>query len=140
MDLAPLAEPALLPEAVAAALAVRPAGPQPPTQALAEALRARRRLLLVLDNCEHLLPACAALAETLLRACPHLAVVATSREPLGVAGETVWRVPPLAVPEARQRPAVPPAADGDGSPRRLLARTRCGCSSSAPGCSGRSSR
>ena len=52
----------------------------------------------MLDNCEHLLEACAELAEALLRACPEVAVLATSREPLGVAGETDWRVPPLALP------------------------------------------
>src|SRR5206468_1811929 len=56
-------------------------------------------VLLVLDNCEHLIYACAQLTETLLRACPSLAVVATSREPLGIAGETTWRVPSLGVPD-----------------------------------------
>ena len=52
----------------------------------------------MLDNCEHLLDACAGLVGALLEACPHLRVLATSREPLGVAGEQVWRVPPLALP------------------------------------------
>ena len=55
-------------------------------------------MLLVLDNCEHLLGACAGLVDALLRACPALHVLATSREALGLAGETVWAVPPLAVP------------------------------------------
>jgi len=82
VDLAPLAEPALVPEVVASSLAIRRSGQQLLTVALIEALRPRS-LLLVLDNCEHLLPACAELAETLLRACPHLEVMATSREPLG---------------------------------------------------------
>jgi predicted ATPase len=59
-----------------------------------------QRLLVVLDNCEHLLDACARLAHALLRACPHLGLLCTSREPLGIAGETVWRVPSLPVPAA----------------------------------------
>ena len=56
-------------------------------------------LLLLLDNCEHLVDACAALVDALLRACPALRILATSREPLRIAGELVWRVPPLDLPE-----------------------------------------
>jgi predicted ATPase/transcriptional regulator with XRE-family HTH domain len=97
VELAALEDPALLPETVAAALGVQTVEHRPLVDALAEFLRSRH-LLLILDNCEHLVPACAALAETLLRACPHLEIVATSRETLGVAGETVWRVPPLSLP------------------------------------------
>ena len=78
-----------------------PGRPLPAT--LAEALRPKR-LLLVLDNCEHLLDACARLADELLRACPHLTVLATSREALGVAGEAPYRVPSLAVPGPDARP------------------------------------
>ncbi|CAN5791636.1 BTAD domain-containing putative transcriptional regulator [soil metagenome] len=59
---------------------------------------ADRRLLLVLDNCEHLVAAVAELVQSVLRACPGVRALATSREPLGVSGETVWRVPPLAIP------------------------------------------
>jgi predicted ATPase len=68
---------------------------------LREALRARE-LLMVLDNCEHLLDACAGLAEALLHACPCLRILATSREPLGLAGETRWRVPSLSLPPPDQ--------------------------------------
>ena len=96
--LAPLADGALLPAAVAGALGVA-TGQGAPLAALVDALRGRR-LLLVLDNCEHLLDACAALTETLLAACPGLDVLATSRESLRVDGETIWRVPPMAVPAA----------------------------------------
>jgi transcriptional regulator with XRE-family HTH domain len=96
LDLAPLADPDLLPQVVAAALQVRITSPQPVTEALIAALRPRH-LLLLPDNCEQLLPACAGLLETLLRACPHLAVLATSRESLGIGGETVYRVPPMRV-------------------------------------------
>jgi predicted ATPase len=58
-----------------------------------------RRCLLVLDSCEHVINACTEVAERLLRACPSLNLLATSREPLGCPGETVWRVPPLAFPD-----------------------------------------
>ena len=68
---------------------------------LVEALKARD-LLLLLDNCEHLVRACAELVERLLRTCPHLRVLATSQEPLGVSGEIVWRLPSLAVPSISQ--------------------------------------
>ncbi|WP_081607605.1 protein kinase domain-containing protein [Rhodococcus triatomae] len=64
-----------------------------------------RQLLLVLDNCEHQVEATAALVEPLLRTCPGLNVLATSREPLGIAGETVLRVPPLTMPETETEPA-----------------------------------
>jgi predicted ATPase/DNA-binding XRE family transcriptional regulator len=102
-ELAPLADPGLIPQAVAAAVGVElePGGlpEEAPTEAVAGALRAKR-LLLVLDNCEHLVDACAALAEALLEACPGVRLLATSREPLGCAGEAVVRVPSLAVPPA----------------------------------------
>jgi predicted ATPase/DNA-binding NarL/FixJ family response regulator len=64
-----------------------------------------RRTLLVLDNCEHLVEACAALAQTLLRACPQLRILATSRESLDVPGETRFAVSPLSIPDPEERPA-----------------------------------
>ncbi|HZS92103.1 MAG TPA: tetratricopeptide repeat protein [Chloroflexota bacterium] len=97
VECAPLADSALVPRAVAAVLGVRGTAGQPLLATLAVAL-ASRRLLLVLDNCEHLIGACARLAETLLRACPHLRILATSREPLRLPGEVTWRVPSLALP------------------------------------------
>ena len=99
VDLAPLGDPELVPQTVAAQLGVREQPGRPVLAALVDVLR-RAPLLLVLDNCEHLVEACARLAGALLRACPGLRVLATSREPLGVAGEVVWRVPSLALPEA----------------------------------------
>jgi predicted ATPase len=69
---------------------------------------AERRLLLVLDNCEHLLDACARLAAALLRTCPEVVVLATSREPLRVGGEVTWRTPSLALPDLH---ALPPLAE-----------------------------
>ena len=96
-ELAGIAEPELVPSLVMAALGVRQSG----EVAVMEALRYRLRsaeLLLVLDNCEHLLDACAGLAAALLGSCPGLRVLATSREVLGVPGEAVYVVPPLPVP------------------------------------------
>ena len=100
-DLAPLSDPQLLPQAVAAALHVAERAGATPLELLVGAVSGER-LLLVLDNCEHLVDACAELAEALLRACPRLAILATSREALGVASETAWLVPPLACTEAVQ--------------------------------------
>jgi len=104
VDLAPLADPALVPQAVAAVLGVREEPQRSLTATLVDALRPRA-LLLLLDNCEHLLDTCAHLAETLLSAGSHLRILATSREALGVAGETSWPVPSLSLPD----PAHPPA-------------------------------
>jgi len=94
VELAPLADPDLLPQQVLAAVGLREETGQSPVDTLAAHLR-RRHVLLVLDNCEHLVGPSAALAERLLRTCPRLTVLATSREPLGVPGEVTWRVPSL---------------------------------------------
>src|SRR4029453_14509332 len=97
VELAALADPALVPQAVGTAGGVREEPGRPLLATLTDALR-HRHLLLLLDNCEHLLDACARLADALLRACPHLTVLATSREGLGIGGEVTWRVPSLALP------------------------------------------
>jgi non-specific serine/threonine protein kinase len=96
VELAPLADSAMVAHAVAATLGVRERGRAPLLGLLADALR-QPPLLVVLDNCEHVLDGCAALAHALLRNCPGLAILATSREPLRVAGEVRWRVPPLSL-------------------------------------------
>jgi predicted ATPase/class 3 adenylate cyclase len=102
MELAPLSEPSLLEQQLATVLGIREAaatsGPGAPTltDRLVDHLAARRTLVL-LDNCEHLVAACAGLAARLVGACRELTVLATSREPLGVAGEVTFGVPPLAV-------------------------------------------
>ncbi len=98
VELAALADPALVSQALAAAVEVREQPGRDMLASLVDALR-QRQMLLVLDNCEHLIEACAALAEQLLRACPILTILATSREPLGIPGETTWPVLTLAVPE-----------------------------------------
>ncbi|HWQ15617.1 MAG TPA: BTAD domain-containing putative transcriptional regulator, partial [Roseiflexaceae bacterium] len=105
VDLAALANPALVPQAVAAALGLHEAPGQPLTETLAAALKPRQ-LLLVLDNCEHLVSACAQLAETLLRACPQLRILATSREALHIPGEVTWLVPSLSLPDPRHLPSL----------------------------------
>ena len=94
VELAPLADPDLVPQQALAALGLREEPGQAPLDSLAAHLRSRH-VLLVLDNCEHLVGPSAALAETLLRSSPRLTVLATSREPLGVPGEATWRVPSL---------------------------------------------
>jgi predicted ATPase/DNA-binding CsgD family transcriptional regulator len=84
-------------QAVAVTLGIREEQGVPLAQTLAEALRSRR-LLLILDTCEHQVSDCALLVQLLLARCPWLRIIATSREPLRVRGETVWRVPPLDLP------------------------------------------
>jgi predicted ATPase/DNA-binding XRE family transcriptional regulator len=97
VELAPLADAGQVPQAAAAALGVRAQHRWPILDALVEHLRARR-LLLILDNCEHLLEACALFVDRVLRACPEVRILATSREALGIAGEISWRVPSLKTP------------------------------------------
>ena len=99
VDLAPLADPKLVPGAVASVLGVREAPDRPLIEALSEHLQYRRALL-VLDNCEHLLDACARVVKALLGSCEQLRILATSREALGVVGEVNWPVPSLTLPEA----------------------------------------
>lgn len=99
VELAPLSEPDLAPRAVAAVLGVREQPDRSITQALCDHL-ASRQALLVLDNCEHLLDAAARVSKELLCACPRLRILATSREPLGVTGESILPVPTLSVPDA----------------------------------------
>jgi predicted ATPase/class 3 adenylate cyclase len=105
VELAALADPELVLHSVASTLSLREVRGRALLAALLDYLRARE-LLLVLDNCEHLVTACAELAEALMRSCPRLGILATSREPLGVPGETVWPVTSLSLPERRQVPSV----------------------------------
>jgi predicted ATPase len=104
VELAPLSEEALVPKAVAEALEVPERPGEPLTDTLEEILR-DRQLLLILDNCEHLLEATARLVDKLLDACPRLRIMATSREAIGVEGEIRWLVPPLSVPEPQCTPS-----------------------------------
>jgi len=99
VELSALTDPGLVPQAVGAALGQREQPHREPLDALVETLRAKR-LLVVLDNAEHLLAACTALVETLLRQCPQVAWLVTSRERLAVPGEQCYVVPPLSLPDA----------------------------------------
>ena len=101
IELAPLSDAALVPQSVALAIGVTEEPGKPLMQTLTAALKAKR-LLLVLDNCEHLLAACAQLVDTLIRSCPGVRVLASSREGLGIAGETVYRIPSLSLPDLKQ--------------------------------------
>ena len=104
VELAPLTEPELVPQGIAGALGVREQPGRSLVDVLEDALR-DKELLLVLDNCEHLVDACAPLVDALLASCQHLRVLANGREPLGVGGEVVWRVSSLSVPDADRLPA-----------------------------------
>lgn len=97
VDLAPRSDPESVPNAIAETLAIKEVPFQPILESVRDSL-SQKRLLLILDNCEHLIAACSGLAESLLTSCPELVILATSREPLGVEGETAWRVPSLTLP------------------------------------------
>jgi predicted ATPase/class 3 adenylate cyclase len=96
-DLAAVTDPDLVAGTVASVLSIQDEPGRPVAGTLTEAI-GERSLLIVLDNCEQVIDACAKLADALLRACPNLALLATSREPLGIDGEHVHRLPPLATP------------------------------------------
>lgn len=98
IDLAPLADPALVTQTVATVMDVREQSGRPLIQTLADALNGKE-LLLILDNCEHVIHAARSFIEYLLRAAPDVSFLATSRQILGITGERVFRVPPLRVPD-----------------------------------------
>ena len=100
-ELAPLADPTLVTQTVATALGIHEQAGQNLLQTVTDYLKSRT-LLLLLDNCEHLLSACVQLAASLLRSCPQVKVLATSREALGIAGEQTYRVPSLSLPDLKQ--------------------------------------
>ena len=120
VELAPLSEGALVPKEVAEALGVPERPAQPLDDTLAEILR-DRELLLLMENCEHLIDATARLVDRLLDSCPHLSILATSREAMGVEGEARWLVPPLSVPEDGSSPE---ELEGYESVRLFVERAR----------------
>ncbi len=114
VDLASLSDPALVPQSVALVLGL----PEVPNQALIETLSnflKPKDVLLILDNCEHLRAACAELTESLLVVAPGLQILATSREPLGTAGEMSWLVPSMSMPDLESA-----LLEGIDSPSALL--------------------
>jgi predicted ATPase/DNA-binding SARP family transcriptional activator len=114
VELAGLTDPGLLPRALLAALDIPERRGRDARAALAGALR-QRHLLLVLDNCEHLIDDVAELCESMLHDCEHLRILATSRQPLKIMGEVAWSVPPLATPPRLER-----ATPGVSDPARFL--------------------
>jgi predicted ATPase len=117
VELAPLADAALVPDAVAAAIGVR-GGPAQPIQATLISYLRTRKLLVILDNCEHLIDACARWSDAVMRTCPDVRILATSREALGIAGEVSWRVPSLGLPPSDLSGS--PATRADGEAIRLF--------------------
>jgi predicted ATPase/class 3 adenylate cyclase len=109
-ELASVSDPGLVTQTLMTAIDVREQAGRSPTDALIDYFGSKSALV-VLDNCEHLVEPCALLAESLLQACPKVKVIATSREELGVAGETRWRVPSLPVPDPERLPALEQVAE-----------------------------
>jgi predicted ATPase len=101
IDLAPLSDPHLLPSAVTAALGLATHSQQPLPELIA--VIRDKRMLLVLDNCEHVITSAAELASAVLRGAPNVQILATSREPLRARGEHLYRIPPLTCPPASPR-------------------------------------
>lgn len=102
VELAALTDPALVPQTIAAALGVQEHAGHPVKETLLAHLR-ERDLLLVLDNCEHLVDACASIVEDIFQTCPAIKILATSREELHILGETIWLVPSLSFPRSQVR-------------------------------------
>jgi len=105
VELDSLKEAMLVPQRVASILGIREQATRPPTEALSDHLQ-QRKVLLVFDNCEHLVSACAELAAYLLQRCPHLKILATSRAVLDVSEETVCALEPLETPDPDSLPGI----------------------------------
>jgi predicted ATPase/class 3 adenylate cyclase len=99
VELGALSDPELIPKQVSVAMGVQEQADRPIERTLLE-VASHKNLLLILDNCEHLIEGVAALADRLLRSCPEVRLLATSREPLGVSGEMVWALPPMPLPSS----------------------------------------
>ncbi len=109
VELAPVADPAQVPQIALTSIGILDTAGMTTTAALIDVLR-NKRCLLILDNCEHVIDACAKLVDAVLHSCQNTAFLTTSRETLGIDGEQGWRVPSLSKPET----------DGDKSPEDLL--------------------
>ena len=101
VEFAPVLDPLLVPRTTAIVIGLREESQRPAIDMLSEYLR-EKQVLIILDNCEHLLDACAQLADTLLKRCPNLKILITSREALGILGEAVYPVPSLELPDMQQ--------------------------------------
>ena len=103
VELAPVTDPALVPQTLLSTFNLREDRHRSPQTVLVDFLRSKT-ILLVLDNCEHLIEACAQISDSLLQACPKLRILASSREALGITGEFAYRVPSLSTPNPEQLP------------------------------------
>jgi predicted ATPase/DNA-binding winged helix-turn-helix (wHTH) protein len=121
VELVSLSDPALVPSAVAWVLGLRLGSDEITPESIARAL-GRKKILLILDNCEHLVDAAARFAETIVHMCPRASVLATSQEVLRIEGEYVYRVPPLDVPPEHQEE--PGTVLGHSAVQLFIARTR----------------
>jgi len=129
VDVASQSDPSLVPLMVAAVLDLNLCGDEISAEAVARAIRAKK-LLLVLDNCEHVIDAAATLAEAVVRLCPATSIVVTSREALRIEGEHIYRVPPLDVPSPLQEESG--AVLGNSAVQLFIARTRALAASFLP--------
>ena len=129
VELASLSDPGLVPSVAAGALGLRLGGDEMTAQSVARAIGGAR-MMLVLDNCEHVIDAAAKLAETVVRMCPRATVLATSRESLRIDGEHVYRVPPLDVPP--EQPANPDNILTHSAVQLFTARMRAWDSQASP--------
>src|SRR5829696_3055603 len=123
VQLAPLSEGELVPQVVTKALGVAERPEEPLIDTLSQ-VSCAREMLLILDNCEHLLEATARLVDVLLDSCAGVRILATSREALGVEGEVRWPVPPLSVPDPERSPTTLEELQSSESVRLFLARAR----------------
>jgi predicted ATPase/class 3 adenylate cyclase len=105
VELAPILDPLLIPRTTAIAIGLRDEPQRLVIDMLCDYLR-EKKMLIILDNCEHLIDACAQMAEMLLHACPQIRILASSREALGIAGETSYLVPSLSLPDIEHLPPV----------------------------------
>lgn len=105
VELASLSDPALIPQTILSTVGVHEQQGKTALQTLVQHLH-EKRLLLILDNCEHLIEACAQLADHLLQNAPAIKILASSREALGVQGEMAWHVPSLSIPDIKQSPTI----------------------------------
>ena len=105
IELAPILDPLLVPRTIAITIGLREEPQRPVIDMLCDYLH-EKKMLIILDNCEHLVNACAQMANQILQAAPHVCILASSREALGIAGEVTYRVPSLGLPDINHLPSV----------------------------------
>jgi predicted ATPase/DNA-binding winged helix-turn-helix (wHTH) protein len=122
VEFASLSDPAFVPHGAISALGISEQRGRPLMETLLDYMRSKS-LLLIFDNCEHLLSACSEMADLFLHSCPSVRVLTTSREPLGIAGEVIFRVPPLSLPDAESASSAESLMEHEAS--RLFIERAC---------------